>query len=88
MALAVAKQNASWRIVDGEAVVIHLQTTHYYSLNGSGTYVWELLAEQPLDPPAIVVAVARHYDRPEAEVADAVHTLLRELIREQLVEER
>ena len=88
MALAVVKENASWRIVDGEAVVIHLETTHYYSLNGTGTYIWELLAEQPMDADGIVSKVARHYERPEAEVAADVHALLQHLKQERLIEER
>lgn len=88
MALAVVKENASWRIVDGEAVVIHLETTHYYSLNGTGTYIWELLAAAPMDAAGIVSEVARHYELPETEVASDVHALLQQLKQERLIEER
>lgn len=64
MKYVVNSDAAAWRIVDGEAVIINLETTHYYSLNESGTFVWNLLAERPHDLDELAGALARHYEQP------------------------
>jgi coenzyme PQQ synthesis protein D (PqqD) len=33
-----------WRIVDGEAVIVHADTSAYYGLNATATCIWETLA--------------------------------------------
>lgn len=35
--------NATYQTVEGEAILIHMQTGTYYSLNDVGTAFWELL---------------------------------------------
>lgn len=82
---AVNAENARWRVVDGEAVVINLTSTHYYSLNKTGTFIWGLLvdAERSLDD--LVEAVAVRYARPNAAVSADVRSVLDELTRENLV---
>ena len=35
--------NATYQTIEGEAVLIHMQTGNYYSLNDVGTTFWELL---------------------------------------------
>ena len=35
-----------WRVVDGEAVLVHKETSYYYSLNTTGTVIWELLSAE------------------------------------------
>ncbi len=88
MAFVANKENTSWRIVDGEAVVIHLETTHYYSLNPTGTFIWNLIADKPLAESAIVASVAEHYDQTPEQVAGDVENLLSELLQEKLIEDR
>ena len=72
-------------MVDGEAVVINLTNTHYYSLNKTGTFIWGLLvgAERSLDD--LVDAVAIRYGRTSAAVSADVRSVLDELTRENLV---
>jgi hypothetical protein len=87
MKYSVDQEHTSWRVVDGEAVVIHLDTTYYFGLNETGTFVWRLLAERPYDAEALVAAVASHYEQPPEAVADDVRRILGELKREKLIKE-
>lgn len=32
---------AAWRFVDGEAVIIHAETSAYYGLNKTASFIWE-----------------------------------------------
>ena len=38
-------RNVAWRKVSGEAVILDVDTAVYYSLNGVGLRMWELLGE-------------------------------------------
>ena len=39
---------AAWRIVDGEAVIVHADTSAYYGLNTTATFVWEAILTEAL----------------------------------------
>jgi hypothetical protein len=87
MQVTVNKDNALWRIVDGEAVLISAATSYYYSLNRTGTFVWNLLADGPLTRDHIVSRVADHYGVAAAAVRDDVGALLDQLRAEDLIVE-
>jgi hypothetical protein len=76
-----------WRVVDGEAVVVDVDSTYYYGLNRSGTIVWRLLAERAMSREDLVESVASEYGRSPSDVAGDVTALLEDLVRERLVEE-
>lgn len=71
------------KIIEGEAIFINLSTGVYYSLNQSGTLIWEIIeAERTLDE--AVAAVTDHYqvskEQAEVDVERLVSTLLEEKI--------
>ena len=39
---------AAWRIVDGEAVIVHATSSAYYGLNSTGTFIWQSIASEPM----------------------------------------
>jgi len=82
---SVHRQNARWRIVDGETVVINLTSTHYYSLNKTGTYVWSLLLDGGQSVDELAGAVAAHYGQPLDAVLGDVRALIDDLRREELI---
>jgi outer membrane protein assembly factor BamB len=88
MRYGVDPARVQWRVVDGEAVLVDVESTYYYGLNRTGTFVWSLLAERAMSRDEIVRRVAAEYGRPPADVAGDVVALLTDLVRERLVEER
>lgn len=85
---SVNRDQATWRILDGEAVVINNVTSYYYSLNKTGTYVWQLLLDDELTLEDVVERVSRRYRKSGGEVRAEVQALLEELDREGLVRGR
>jgi hypothetical protein len=82
---AVDPHIASWKVVAGEAVVVHLETSYYYHLNRTGTYLWQLMAAGPHSEADLVAALADNVRRGPDQVAPDVHALLDSLLTENLV---
>lgn len=78
-------KNTAWRKVAEEAVILDVDTAHYYSLTGAGLRAWELLGTS-CTPEALAAALEREYDAPPGVIASDVSDLLSELKREGLVE--
>lgn len=72
------------KIMDGEAILINLQTGAYYSLRDAGAVIWHALAGHRTQA-EILDAVAAHYGAPPASLASDVADLLVQLQAEQLV---
>jgi len=66
----------AWREVDGEFVLISVETTHYYSLNASGSEVWRILLEGPRTAESIAGVLAHHHGVDAGPVAAQVSALL------------
>ncbi len=71
--------------IDGETILIHLGTGAYYSLEGLGAHVWGLAVSGGGGEREIIAAVQSLYDADPQLVADAVGSLLRELLDEGLL---
>ena len=76
--------DAAFAAVDDGAVVLHMGTKRYYSLNETGAFVWRHL-EDGGDRPEIVTRVVHEYDVGIAEAEMAVARLLDELMQEDLI---
>lgn len=67
------------------AVLLHLYTKRYFSLNETGSRIWSLLNEQSSEE-QIVDALVQEFDV-EAETArHGVQALVRDLLAERLIE--
>jgi hypothetical protein len=78
--------DAPWNVIDEEAVLLNLDSGHYYILNETGCRIWELL-----DGESTVANIAGHIAE-EFEVTEEVAVcdtarILEELLNEKLVEE-
>lgn len=67
------------------AVLLHLYSKRYYSLNDTGTRIWELLQQQASES-EIVDTLTREYDVDATDAGRAVRLLLDELLAERLIE--
>lgn len=79
------QEGASWKIVDDEVVIINFETTHYYSLNATGSYVWRLLEKEAIPLSQIITSVSKYFDVPEDVVQNDVTTLIDDLYKEKLI---
>jgi hypothetical protein len=81
----VAADALAASLSDG-AVLLHLYTKRYFSLNGTGSRIWALLEQQSSDD-EIVDALVREYDVKLPDAQQAVHRLLEDLLAEHLIEQ-
>jgi hypothetical protein len=81
----VDPQRVVHETIQGETILIHLKTGAYFSLSGSGPEIWSL-AVDGWSEDAAIAELGRRY--PDAEgVADATRSFLRDLVREELLDE-
>lgn len=71
--------------IDGETILIHLQSGTYYSLTGCGADIWGLLTAGWSYEDLVREMQRRHAESPDV-VADATRALVRDLSREDLIE--
>jgi hypothetical protein len=72
--------------IDGETIIIHLETGTYYSLAGPGAEIWAMLAAGSSSD-EVVEGLRLRYEASSEELAGAVAELARELRREELLED-
>ncbi|MFO1430147.1 MAG: PqqD family protein [Candidatus Competibacteraceae bacterium] len=68
-----------------EAVLLHLGTQQYFSLNNTGLYIWRRLEER-LSLAAVVERLAAEYEVDDEKARQSVLDLARELLEERLVD--
>jgi hypothetical protein len=66
------------------AVLLNLQTKRYFSLNETGTRIWEMV-QQTADEETIVATLLGEYDVEEPMARTEVRRILDELIDAQLI---
>jgi PqqD family protein of HPr-rel-A system len=85
MRYAINEKEVAFRVLDDGAVIVHYESGYYYTLNATGTYLWELLSEGERSQEELVAELARAFDLDEAVVAADVQEHLDHLQRENLV---
>jgi hypothetical protein len=78
---------AAWRIVDGEAVIVHAVSSAYYGLNSTATFIWESIASAPLASDDITDLVTARFGVTSDMIRDEVEAFLRSLEAEGLTRE-
>jgi hypothetical protein len=71
-------------IIDGEVIIINLDTGAYYCLRGAGVDIWRIL-ERGATIMQVTDQLTRCYDGPAADIVSAAQELLTELAREELI---
>jgi hypothetical protein len=66
------------------AVLLNLQTKRYFSLNETGTRIWEMV-QQTADEKTIVDTLLREYEVEESMARTEVRRILDELLEAQLI---
>ena len=84
VAYRINTPKAGREIIDGEAVIVHLGTGVYYSVDQSGAAIWSLI-EQGTPVAAILDALQIHYAAPPAEIEAGLRDFIAQLLAEGLV---
>ena len=79
--------DAACATVDGGAVLLHMQTKRYYSLNETGALIWRLL-QRRVERPAILQQLVDSYHVGIADAERAFLRLIDDLRAESLIMER
>ena len=80
----VVRDDVVFRRVGGEAVILDLDTQRYYTLDETGTRMWQLLAEHG-EPARVVEAMLAEYDVEREVVERDLAKLVAELMEEGLL---
>ncbi len=73
-----------WRNIDGEAIILNLDTGFYYSLNKIGTIIWQMLNEKKKIP-QIIEAMCRDYNNATSKIGRDIEFLIKDLSKEGLL---
>lgn len=73
------------KVIDGEVIIINLANGTYYSMDGSGAFVWELLQQQPTVGRIVDLLVAR-YDVSREDAHTDLQQLMGRLLSELLID--
>lgn len=77
--------NVIARQVDGETVLLDLESSTYFGLNAVGSCIWALLGEGPKSLDAIADMVTAQYDIDRATASSDIAALLSELEEQGLI---
>jgi Coenzyme PQQ synthesis protein D (PqqD) len=90
--IEVSDPKGNWRpdpdvitqLVEGETVLVHLQTNEIYALNPTATRAWDLLAAGSTRN-EVEEALLQEFDVPPDQVRDEMDTLIAELVEKKLL---
>lgn len=85
MRYAINEKEVTFRVLDDGAVLVHVETGYYYTLNATGTFVWEMLAEREMTVAELADELARAFGQDGQAVAADVQHLLDHLRGENLI---
>ena len=75
----INKQDIVHEIIDGEAILINMATGSYYSLDGSGAAIWEILQSGAVSMQTIVRELGLRYQGEVTEIQDETLRILDEM---------
>ncbi len=84
MTRVVVSPDATCALLDDGAVVLHMRTKRYFSLNKTGAAIWQLL-ESGVSVADIVTSLTERYEVDYATASSSVDTLIAELESASLV---
>ena len=85
VAHAIDRSRITWDEIDGETLIINVETGYYFSLDGVGSLIWSMLAEG-IDERDMIARIVSEYEVDESTARDDLHALVDVLAGEQLVD--
>jgi hypothetical protein len=82
----VSDSRVAWRVADGEAVLLHADSSAYFGLNRTGTELWSELARRSLTREAVVAWARQRFPAAPAGLAADVAEFLEQLEHHDLLD--
>jgi hypothetical protein len=76
----------AWRVVEGEGVLLHAETSGYFGLNRTGTLLWQQLAARPSSVEELGTWIEEHLSGPPADPAVDVAAFIAQLLQHDLID--
>lgn len=80
----IDKDKVSWRIIDGEAVILNLDNGLYYDLNKTGTAIWQAIAEKK-SLEQILEVLKKEYSAGDKRLENDLKSIVADLEKEKLI---
>jgi len=84
-AYTIDSKRIAWDEIDGEMLIINVETGYYFSLDGVGSLIWSMLAEG-VDERDMVARIMSEYEVDESRARDDLYELVDALAAEELVD--
>ncbi len=81
----VNSQDIMHETIDGEVVIVNLDSGAYYAFDGSGEYIWDRLSQDGASQEQLVVELEPRFHAPVQEISAAVESFLAQLLDEALI---
>ena len=79
MRFGVNDDRVAWRVVDGEGVLLHAETSAYFGLNRVGTLIWQQLARQAMSAEELADWIGHRISGAPADLAGDLGAFLAQL---------
>jgi hypothetical protein len=76
---SATREKATWNTFDEEAVLIHTETSSYFTMNQTGTWLWNRMAERPYPMDQLLRVFTEHYQLDERQAEADLHRFLLQL---------
>ncbi|HEY9518553.1 MAG TPA: PqqD family protein [Gemmatimonadales bacterium] len=76
----------AWRVVEGEGVLLHAETSGYYGLNRTGTLLWQQLVARPSSVEELGAWVEEHLSGAPEDPAVEVAAFIAQLLQYDLID--
>jgi len=84
-AYTVDRKRIAWDEIDGEMLIINVETGYYFSLDGLGSLIWRMLADG-VNERDMVARIISEYEVDESTARDDLRELVDALAAEELVD--
>ena len=83
-AYTIDRKRVTWDEIDGETLIINVETGYYFSLDGVGSLIWNMLAAG-VEERDIVARIVSEFDVEESTARTDLQSLVDALLSEELV---
>lgn len=80
----IDKENISWRLVEGEMIILNVETGDYFTLEGTGALIWEGIAQGKTEAQIVSHLISTYAVNETVARAD-VSDFIKQLIKSNLI---